>query len=814
MASVNWTASTGGTWNTPGSWSNNADPQTGDDVSINTPNSSITVTYTTGSLNLDSLYTGSNDTLDVTGGTLATQGNGYKLYGALDISGGTMRLVGSTFGNGLGGLIGNNLTQSGGTLHFVNDSTIQNGIFAQSAGTMVIDHGALNDQDATGTIGGAISGAGEFILSGGGTTALAAGAGIATGAFSIQNGTTLFLEEKLSYARQFSLSGTLDLNGNTVSLAGHDTLQGDINGGSVTLSGTGHIGGLTLENGATLDITSTINQTANLQLGGNTGTGTISVAAGATLRVTGNDAVSQGNSAGLLVNAGTIIKTGGGLVAGAMVISDALTSTGTITAAVGMIDFNGPGNGVESTITGTLQGAGSLAFTNGDYILGGAAGLALDSHRLEFTGNTSSTNVTIASALSYGGIWEQSGGLLLFENNLTLSGTTDFAGGELKGTATITDSGPLALGNGMQLEGNLTFILNGNVDQTGGVNFGDISDSVDQATLTAGHTWDLEGSSSINGAFGTITNLGTFVKENGASNDQVSSNLFNTGAILVESGTLSLSGNGTLAGTVGGAGVLDVSGQFAFANGLALSVGELILDSQGNDVQATLGGNLAFANIYAQEGGTLALANNTLTLSGTTSLDGGAILGSGELLVTGQAVIGNFTLAEGGDMQFNAATEQDGNLLLTSGSTAPTLSIGPKGVYTLDNGAAIGGSNNSIVGTVSVAGTLLAGGASTGTIAASIVDTGTIQISHGQMAFLGPLTGKGEVLLTAGGTLDLANNFATSTGITFGDRRRQYLPANPGRLHRHHRRLRHRRQRRTERLRLPGRHPHLPHRDQ
>jgi hypothetical protein len=776
MASVSWTSTTGGSWNTAANWSGGDAPLTGDDVAINTPGDSITVTYSTGSLTLDSLATGATDLLSVTGGTLSTQGGGYTLQGGLTISGGAMRLVASTNG-GAGGSVGGTLTQTGGSLFFVNDAAIQNGVLDQTAGTITIAHGVLSDEDSAGTIAGTITGAGGFVLTNNnnGTTILAAGAVISTADFEITSG-TLSLQEKLSYANRFLLTSTLDLNGNAATLSGHDALDGDVNGGSLTLSGTGRLDGLTLENGAFLNITSTINQTGGVQLGGNTGTGTLNIASGGTLRVTGNDSIDQGNNAGILINKGTLEKTAGGNVAGATTISTAITNTGTINAEVGTINFSGPGGGVQSTITGTLESTngitgtdGTIEFSNGSYILGasGANGsLALDSHRLLFTG--SNTDITIATALSYGGNWEQSGGLLLFENNLTLSGITDLVGGELKGTATITDTGALTLGNGVQLEGNLSFLLNGNVDQLGGVNFGDISDSVDQATLTAGHSWDLEGQSSISGSFGTITNQGTFVKENGLQNDTVGSDILNTGTMLVEAGTLSLSGHGTLGGSIGGAGVLDVSGQFALAAGLSLSVGELILDSQNNDIQASLGGNVTFANTYAQEGGTIALNNFTLTLTGTTSLDSGAILGSGEVLVTGPAIINSVALSQGGLLQFNGTTEQTGNVNLTGGSTAPTLTIGPKGSYTIDNGLNIGGPGNSVVGTLSVAGTLHAGGSTTSTIAAAVVDSGQIQISHGQMVFLGPLTGGGSVSLSAGGVLALDTSAATSTGISFG----------------------------------------------
>jgi hypothetical protein len=766
MASVNWTSPTGGAWNTPGNWSSGAAPVNGDDVTINTPGNSITVTYSTGNLALDSLTTGSGDTLSLTGGTLALA-NGYQLDGAVTMSGGLFRLAGGNYGNA----IQNSVTMSAGILDFVNSASISGGSFSQAGGTMSIDHGLLTDNENSGSLAGTISGAGEivFATANGGTTILQSGFVLSTGSADIASGTVL-LNEALNYGHNFSLFGTLDLNGHAMKLTGNTALDGDVNGGSLTVAGNAHLNNLVLDNGAFLDITSSVNQTGSIQLGGSTGTGTLGIAATGTLRVTGNDSIGQGQSAGYLINAGLLEKTAGNSQSGTTYILDTVTNSGIIDAAVGTIDFRGPSGGAQSTITGTLAGAGTIAFDNGSYLLGSGAALTLASHRLLFAGSTASTNITLASALTYGGNWEQTGGLLLFENNLTLNGISAFDGGELKGTATITDNGALTLESGMDLEGNLSFLLNGPVDQTGGINLGQLSDSVDHATLSAGDSWALEGNASISGAYGTITNNGTFARLDGAQNAVVASTLVNNATLLVESGTLSLTGQGTLGGIVGGAAVLDISGQFALANGLALSVGELILDApaQTNDVQASLGGDLTYAHDFALEGGTLALNGHTMTLSGIAFFGSGAIQGSGEVLTTGAATIIGLALTQGGVLQFDGATEQAGGVTLTGGSTAPVLSIGTGGVYTMDNAVTIGGANGSVVGTLSVQGTLLAAGPGTATIAASIADTGSIDISHGQMQFLGPLTGTGAITVSAGAILDLDNANSTSTGITFG----------------------------------------------
>ena len=49
-----------------------------------------------------------------------------------------------------------------------------------------------------------------------------------------------------------------------------------------------------------------------------------------------------------------------------------------------------------------------------------------------------------------------------------------------------------------------------------------------------------------------------------------------------------------------------------------------------------------------------------------------------------------------------------------------------------------------------------------------MVNTGTIAISHGQMQFMGPLTGAGAITISAGGILDLDSSSSIMSGVGFG----------------------------------------------
>ncbi len=70
-------------------------PTSGEDVIINTLDSGSTLTYTAGTVNLNSLTFGSGavGTLDVSGGTLTVGGGTTSFSGTLSIDGGTVDFI-------------------------------------------------------------------------------------------------------------------------------------------------------------------------------------------------------------------------------------------------------------------------------------------------------------------------------------------------------------------------------------------------------------------------------------------------------------------------------------------------------------------------------------------------------------------------------------------------------------------------------------------------------------------------------------------------------------------------------------------------
>ena len=785
MASVTWTATTSGTWSTQSDWSLSAGPQVGDDVSIPGAAGPVTVTYTGGSLAIDSLTTQNSSGFSMTGGTL-TVTDGYSFSGPLTLSGGVLSLSNGGYGRAIDGSV----TATAGTLAILDGGYAQGASFSFATGTRLqITRGQFLDQSTSTTLAGTVTGAGALVLSGTNAT-LSAGFALSTRA--LEASATVFLNENLSYGGNFTLdqNGSISTGANTLTLTGLATLYGTLQSSVAVLSGRGHFNGLTLANNSLLSLAGTYSQTGAINLG-QTSSGTLSIGSTGELRITGNDQITNSGQGGVLSNAGTLIKTGGSPVGGAAAtIAAIVQNTGTIDVAVGTLAFAAPtSNGSTSTLAGTITGAGSVVFETGSFAIASGS-FALTTAR---TVLTNSANVTLtAPSLAYGGQFDQTGGTLVVvgaygqgANTLTLTGTDALDGGLVKGTGTILSSGAVNLGGGEMLEGNLTLEF-GNasttntVSQTGTITLGQQQASIVTAEIAAGESWLLKGASSISGQFGTITNNGLFEKLNGSGESVVQSYVDNTGSLVVESGQLTLTGGGVLGGTVSGPATLDLQGNTYLAAGLSLSVGELILDGGS----MTLGGALSYGGGFSQEGGTLSLdvnnTANTLTLSGGVSLEAGTILGAGEVVVSGAATLDQgapgtnqpLSLQGGAQLLLQGATDQFGTISLSGGGGSPatTLTVGAQSTYTLEAGASIvvpgSGSSGASGAFVTVAGTLTVPGTGTSTISASVVDTGLIKVADGNLSFLGPVSGAGTIQVGTGGTVEL-DGAAGSTAVAF-----------------------------------------------
>jgi hypothetical protein len=67
-----------------------------------------------------------------------------------------------------------------------------------------------------------------------------------------------------------------------------------------------------------------------------------------------------------------------------------------------------------------------------------------------------------------------------------------------------------------------------------------------------------------------------------------------------------------------------------------------------------------------------------------------------------------------------------------------------------------------------VQGTLQQTGLGTLQLNTAVVDNGSISIKYGHMQFIGPLSGAGSIVISAGGTLEIDTTSQVANAITFG----------------------------------------------
>jgi len=796
MASISW-VSNSGNWGTAADWSGGVIPTTTDDVTIAA--GAVTVTVSTNQSS--NSVTTSGSTLSVTGGlftvasnaslggayvqsggTAMLEGNGASFSGGLTQTGGVLDVDGnnfvstgtlaeaggvlaidsinagtitgasslsagtiSTLGGGL--ILTNQFIQSGGVLEVGGVGAYFTGNVTQSAGTILLEGAAVTFEGPSDSISGTISGRGSLVVNGGVTT-LNAGAAISAPLILVEQG-TLALDNGFTASQVFSVgqSGHVSLGGNVLTLANRALLGGELGGGTAYANGGGRLlNGFTVDNNATLNIGSALSQSGNIAIGG----ASLNIESGASLTLTGNDAIGNTQSLGTLTNAGLFAKTGGGRTA---VVTTSFISTGSIVSSIGAIDFDGLNN----SFSGAISGAGRVSFGASNEVQGTTdyfdTGMTLSTASALIGGG--STSVYLEENLGYAGAWQENGGTLYLDHTLALTGIAAFDGGLIKGAGTLTASGLVNLG-GIDFEGDTHIKLTAQAIQSSAIGLGEQTGSSPTLTIAAGASMTLEGAADIYGADGNLTNAGTLTKAGGAADIVMQGTLTNEGLLTIQSGTLSSTGSAVLAGTITGAGVLDLAGATTLKSGLSLSVGEVLISEPGNATVA-LAGNVTYAGLFAQHGGTLALAGHALSLTGGLVLDGGTLTGSGFLRESLAATIANYAIGGQATLSLLKGGDQTGAVTIQAASQ---LDIGVGSTYVLDDNQTLGGT-----GTLAVSGALDAKGLGLSTISPTVVDNGSISAGNGELRFIGAVSGKGVVTAAAGGQLDFAGSVAASTGV-------------------------------------------------
>ena len=683
--------------------------------------------------------------------SLTDAANNYA--GGTTISGGAALGVSADGALGSGGLAFNN-----GTL--------------QTQASLGIDNRAVNfagkgtiDTDLqSSTLGGALSGAGNLSVIGGGTLALSHDNSAAySGNISVSGNSTL----SVSNDNQFG-SGTLALSAGTLA-----TTSGIVDARAISLAGAGNSiatgGNASTFNGLLADGAAagslTINGGGSVTLGdaGNSYSGGTTVTGNSTLALANDGALGAG---ALALNSGTLSTTSGITDSRAISLSGAantIATAGHNSSFNGLIADGGSSGGLAVNGGGTVTlGDAANSYTGGttvsgnstltignDHDLGSGGALALNNGTLATTAGIAaaralnlSGNDTLATAgfsSSFAGSASGSGSLtingggsvLLSGNNSGFSGNTD-----------VTANSLLAVNNGNAL-GSSALTLDGATLQT-------------QAAVALGNTIaltsnngtiDADGKSST--LSGKLSGLGALaVTDTSGGNNGVitltnATNNYSGGTTITGGGTVGVTADGALgsSGVAFNNGTLQTQASLGTDNRAFTFAGKGTVDTDGQS--STLAGTLSGAgNLSVLGGGTLALsANNSATYSGNVS------------------VSGNSTLSVSNDNQFGSGSRahSGGSLATTSGIVdARAISLSGGG-----NAFATGGNTSSFSG-------LIADGASAGSLA--VTGGGTVLLGNASNSYSGGTTVSGNSTLAITADGDLGAGAVTLNGATLQTR--------------------------------------------
>ncbi|WP_277372960.1 Ig-like domain-containing protein [Pseudomonas sp. AA-38] len=531
-------------------------------------------------------------------------------------------------------------------------------------------HTLTSGGDNTSTsVSGIISGSGSLIKQGNGVLTLAGS--------NSYSGTTTVSAGTLSIAGDGNLgTGGLTLAGSTLAITGATTIDNAIaltgnstidNSNAVTISGaisgaydltkTG-VGTLTLSANNSYGATFVNAGTLSVSSDGNLGSGTVNLAAGTTLALTGaatiDNAIVLGGNATVTAAANATLS---GVVSGAYTLTKAGASTLTLS---GTNTY-----GATTVSAGTLSVASDANLGNGTLTLAAGSTLATSNattidNAIALSGNATvntGADTTLSGVISGGNNLTKTGAA-----TLTLSGSNSYNGSTNVNAGTLSVAGDGNLGAGsLNLANGTTLLITGNTTIDNALALTGV------ATINAGAAATLSGV--ISGS-GGLTKTGSGSLSLSASNTNTGSTTVSAGTLLVDGSTSSattvangatLAGGGTLGGDVtvqnggtlspgnGGAGTLTVNGNLTLDAGSTLAL----------DINGTSAGT----------GYDQIVVNGNVDVSGATlSVTHGYAAGNGEIYEVilndaADAIVGTFSgLSEGGT--FNAAG--NGTQLTTS----------------------------------------------------------------------------------------------------------------------------------------------------
>ncbi len=547
---------------------------------------------------------------------------------------------------------------------------------------------------------------------------IAAGPGGVTIANSIEANNNNFT---IGGSNPLTLTGGVGFNGTNVLTVNNTALTTIGTGGQLQLRNRlTSAGGITINGSGNLTISGTV-----VNNSGGTGTGGVTLAAVGSLTYAGTGVLtlSSANTYGgsTTVSQGTVVagnNTAFGTSASAITLGTTtagLTGSANILTNAGGITISRPITETAAAVNTTLSIGG--AQTSGTSIYSGNIALNDGTTLTSATGGEVDFNGVISGAQN---VIVSGGGLVKLATGNSFGG----AGNKI----TIQGGGILNAANATTALGNAANTV---VFNNGTFQFPSVFDLSSSRTLTftGGATFDTDGNAiNFASAVGNGGAGGLILNDSAGTPGSLALSAVNTytGGTTVTTGTLILSGAGTLGGTNGSltvntggnlnlngtnqsVGNLQGTGGFIFNNGTGLST--LTIGTGG----ATGGSYAGIIENNTGSGGTVALTKTgvgTITLTGAntytgaTSVNGGTLALSGSGSLNGSAI----AVASGATFQINnsgtlaspqvagTVTINGGTLSLSNGAVN-TLVIGGSGnVLSLNGGATgfdIGGSGGS-----------------------------------------------------------------------------------------------------------------------
>ena len=748
-----------------------------------------------------------------TGGTTISSGtlqlgidNSLSSAGALAVNGGTFDLNGhdQTVGK-LSGGAGSSIALGSGTLSAGDGSnttvasTISGtgGFVKQGIGTMTLT-------GANGYSGGTVISAGTLQIGNGVTN------GSITGNVANSGVLAFNLSTGQAFGGQISGSGSVEQRGSgTLTLSGDNSYSGGttVNAGKTLslLSDTAAgVGAITLGDNATLvfanglDVANALviaGTGVNLSVGtgdtatesGNlSGSGSYQITGGGTLNLTGDNSAFTG---ALILNAGTYnLDSATALGSSTVNVQGAvtfnytvngsqfsnaigLTTGSTLTANVGSGNTAtqsgaiGGDGGLVKTGTGILILTGNNNYGGGTTISGGTLQIGDGGTTGGITGNVMNNGVLVVDRSNMavldgnisgtGSVIQNGSGVLWLSGNNNYTGDTLLnAGGLMVGsnTALGANTSTLVMAEGTTLGFSGNFTISNNITVSGDPTF----------NVDAGQT------DTINGVISDGATPGDIVKTGAGMLVLTAANTY-TGGTTISGGTLALTGNGSIIGSLVDNGTFDISAKTTDASLTTLSgSGRVVLGNRNLALTAAAG---TFAGVISGTGGVTISAGQEV-FTGNNSYAGDTIIVATATLQLGNggasgSIAGN--VANNGTLIFDrsdspayAGVISGAGQIFQRGSGQVTLtgdSSAFAGTTTIQSGVlAVDGALGGVI-TVTGGGTL----AGTGTVAGATISGGTL--SPGRSGTVGTLTVINNLTFTSASTYLVDTNSSGNSDL-------------------------------------------------